>query len=202
MNVLVLDTEVYSNTGGQASKATPRGAVAKFAAAGKGGRKKDLGMIATAYGDVYVGQIAIGADMPHTVKVLTEAEAWDGPSLVIAYSTCIAHGIDMSRGMSHMQDAVRSGYWPLWRFDPRETAGGGHPFRLDSKRPIIPISTFASQEARFAMLARVDPDRAAKLQERAQQDVDERWHLYEQLAGVERGPEHEGGTETEGGDGS
>jgi pyruvate-ferredoxin/flavodoxin oxidoreductase len=193
VNVLVLDTEVYSNTGGQASKATPRGAVAKFAAAGKSGRKKDLGMIATAYGDVYVAQIAIGADMPHTVKVLAEAESWDGPSLVIAYSTCIAHGIDMSRGMSHMQEAVRSGYWPLWRFDPRAMEEDGHPFRLDSKRPSIPVSTFAKQEARFAMLGRVDPDRAAKLMERAQRDVDERWHLYEQMAGVERGPEHEGG---------
>lgn len=193
VNVLVLDTEVYSNTGGQASKSTPRGAVAKFAASGKGGRKKDLGMIATAYGDVYVAQIAIGADMPHTVKVLAEAEAWDGPSLVIAYSTCIAHGIDMSRGMSHMQEAVRSGYWPLWRFDPREKEGDRHPFQLDSKRPSIPLSTFAMQEARFAMLARVNPYRAAELMARAQRDVDERWHLYEQMAGVERGPEHEGG---------
>ncbi|HET9249683.1 MAG TPA: pyruvate:ferredoxin (flavodoxin) oxidoreductase, partial [Actinomycetota bacterium] len=134
VNVLVLDTEVYSNTGGQASKATPRGAVAKFAAAGKGGKKKDLGMIATAYGDVYVGQIAMGADMPHAVKVLSEAEAYRGPSLVIAYSTCIAHGIDMSRGMTHMQEAVKSGYWPLWRFDP-SADDDGHPFRLDSKTP-------------------------------------------------------------------
>jgi pyruvate-ferredoxin/flavodoxin oxidoreductase len=192
VNVLVLDTEVYSNTGGQASKATPRGAVAKFAAAGKGGKKKDLGMIATAYGDVYVGQIAMGADMPHTVKVLSEAEAYPGPSLVIAYSTCIAHGIDMSRGMSHMQEAVRSGYWPLWRFDPSAAGdGGGHPFRLDSRKPSMPVAEFAKQEARFAMLARVDPDRASALLERAQRDVDERWHLYEQMAGVERGVEHE-----------
>jgi pyruvate-ferredoxin/flavodoxin oxidoreductase len=191
VNVLVLDTEVYSNTGGQASKATPRGAVAKFAAAGKGGKKKDLGMIATAYGDVYVGQIAMGADMPHTVKVLSEAEAYRGPSLVIAYSTCIAHGIDMSRGMSHMQEAVRSGYWPLWRFDPN---GGddGHPFRLDSRAPTIPVRDFAMQEARFAMLSRADPDRAADLLDQAQRDVDERWHLYEQMSGVERGVEHQG----------
>jgi pyruvate-ferredoxin/flavodoxin oxidoreductase len=189
VNVLVLDTEVYSNTGGQASKATPRGAVAKFAAAGKGGKKKDLGMIATAYGDVYVGQIAMGADMPHTVKVLAEAEAYRGPSLVIAYSTCIAHGIDMSRGMSHMQEAVKSGYWPLWRFDPG-AGGDRHPFRLDSKKPSIPVRDFAMQEARFAMLARVDPHRSAELLEQAQRDVDERWHLYEQMAGVERGAEH------------
>jgi pyruvate-ferredoxin/flavodoxin oxidoreductase len=185
VNVLVLDTEVYSNTGGQASKSTPRGAVAKFAAAGKSGRKKDLGMIATAYGDVYVAQIAMGADMPQTVKALAEAEAWPGPSLVIAYSTCIAHGVDMSTGMSHMKEAVTSGYWPLWRFDP--STPDGHPFHLDSKRPSIPLSTFANKEARFAVLARVDPDRAATLAGEAQRDVDERWHLYEQMAGVERG---------------
>jgi pyruvate-ferredoxin/flavodoxin oxidoreductase len=185
VNVLVLDTEVYSNTGGQASKSTPRGAVAKFAAAGKSGRKKDLGMIATAYGDVYVARIAMGADMPQTVKALAEAEAWPGPSLVIAYSTCIAHGVDMSTGMSHMKEAVTSGYWPLWRFDPSDLSG--HPFHLDSKRPSIPLSTFANKEARFAVLARVDPDRAAQLADAAQRDVDERWHLYEQMAGVERG---------------
>jgi pyruvate-ferredoxin/flavodoxin oxidoreductase len=185
VNVLVLDTEVYSNTGGQASKSTPRGAVAKFAAAGKSGRKKDLGMIATAYGDVYVAQIAMGADMPQTVKALAEAEAWRGPSLVIAYSTCIAHGVDMSTGMSHMKEAVTSGYWPLWRFNP--SGHDGRPFHLDSKRPSIPLSTFTSQEARFAVLARVDPDRAARLAGEAQRDVDERWHLYEQMAGVERG---------------
>ena len=188
VNVLVLDTEVYSNTGGQASKATPRGAVAKFAAAGKSGRKKDLGMIATSYGDVYVARVAMGADMPQTVKALSEAESWPGPSLVIAYSTCIAHGIDMSTGMSHMKEAVTSGYWPLWRFDPSEP--GGHPFHLDSKAPTIPLSAFESKEARFALLARVDPDRAAELLAQAQRDVDERWHLYEQMAGVERGVEH------------
>jgi pyruvate-ferredoxin/flavodoxin oxidoreductase len=197
VNVLVLDTEVYSNTGGQASKATPRGAVAKFAAAGKSGRKKDLGMIATACGDVYVGQIAMGADMPQTVKALAEAEAWPGPSLVIAYSTCIAHGVDMSTGMSHMKEAVTSGYWPLWRFDPSDP--DGRPFHLDSKRPTIPLSTFANKEARYAMLARMDPDRAARLAEEAQRDVDERWHLYEQMAGVERGAEQPGEGSPEGG---
>jgi len=196
VNVLVLDTEVYSNTGGQASKATPRGAVAKFAAAGKPGRKKDLGMIATAYGDVYVARIAMGADMPQTVKALTEAEAWPGPSLVIAYSTCIAHGIDMSTGMSHMKEAVTSGYWPLWRYDPAEQ--GGHPFHLDSKAPSIPLSAYTSKEARFAMLWRVDPDRAARLLDQAQRDVDERWRVYEQMAGMERTPERPG-AEDEGG---
>ncbi|HET9672626.1 MAG TPA: 4Fe-4S dicluster domain-containing protein, partial [Actinomycetota bacterium] len=197
VNVLVMDTEVYSNTGGQASKATPRGAVAKFAAAGKGGRKKDLGMIATAYGDVYVAQIAIGADMPQTVKALAEAEAWPGPSLVIAYSTCIAHGVDMSTGMSHMKDAVRSGYWPLWRYDP--SGADGHPLRLDSKGPSIPLSAFTSKEARFAMLQRVDPERAAKLLDEAQSDVHERWRVYEQMAGIEHTPERPGRGADEGG---
>jgi pyruvate-ferredoxin/flavodoxin oxidoreductase len=192
VNVLVLDTEVYSNTGGQASKATPRGAVAKFAAAGKSSAKKDLGMIATAYGDVYVGQIAMGADMPHTVKVLAEAQAHPGPSLVIAYSTCIAHGIDMSTSMTHMKQGVESGYWPLYRFDPGATARGEHPFRLDSKRPTIPLREFAREEARFAILERSDPERAATLLAAAQDDVKARWHLYEQMAGIERGPEHQG----------
>jgi pyruvate-ferredoxin/flavodoxin oxidoreductase len=190
VNVLVLDTEVYSNTGGQASKATPRGAVAKFAAAGKPSGKKDLGMIATAYGDVYVAQIAMGADMPHTVKVLAEAEAHPGPSLVIAYSTCIAHGIDMSTSMGHQKQAVDSGYWPLYRFDPEATDRGEHPFHLDSKRPTTPLREFVRQEARYAILERTDPDRAATLVAVAQDDVDARWHLYEQMAGVERGPEH------------
>jgi pyruvate-ferredoxin/flavodoxin oxidoreductase len=189
VNVLVLDTEVYSNTGGQASKATPRGAVAKFAAAGKSQGKKDLGMIATAYGDVYVAQIAMGADMPQTVKVLAEAQAHPGPSLVIAYSTCIAHGIDMSTSMSHQKEAVDAGYWPLWRFDPALAADGEHPFRLDSKAPSIPLKTFTSKEARFAMLARSDPQRSEELLARAQDDVDGRRHWYEQLAGVERGAE-------------
>ena len=191
VNVLVLDTEVYSNTGGQASKATARGAVAKFAAAGKSTGKKDLGMIATAYGSVYVAQIAMGADMPHTVKVLAEAEAHPGPSLVIAYSTCIEHGIDMSTSMLHQKGAVDSGYWPLYRFDPARSEAGEHPFVLDSKKPSIPLKEFTQQEARYAMLARSDPERAEELQRAAQQDVDARWHFYEQIAGVERGPEHE-----------
>ncbi|MGZ4150099.1 MAG: pyruvate:ferredoxin (flavodoxin) oxidoreductase, partial [Actinomycetota bacterium] len=189
VNVIVLDTEVYSNTGGQASKSTPRGAVAKFAAAGKAQGKKDLGMIATAYGDVYVATVAMGADMPHTVKVLAEAEAHAGPSLVIAYSTCIAHGIDMSTSMSHQKEAVDSGYWPLYRFDPGLTARGEHPFHLDSKKPTIALKEFEAKEVRFAMLQRTDPERAASLLHEAQNDVDSRWHLYEQMAGVERGPE-------------
>ncbi|MGZ5305346.1 MAG: 4Fe-4S dicluster domain-containing protein, partial [Actinomycetota bacterium] len=191
VNVLVLDTEVYSNTGGQASKATPRGAVAKFAAAGKASGKKDLGMIATAYGNVYVAQIAMGADMPQTVKAIVEAEAHRGPSLVIAYSHCIAHGIDMSTAMSHQKEAVDSGYWPLYRFDPRHEEAGEHPLQLDSKKPSIPLTAFTSKEARYAMLARSDPERARRLSREAQDDVDARRHLYEQLAGVERGVAHD-----------
>jgi pyruvate-ferredoxin/flavodoxin oxidoreductase len=196
VNVLVLDTEVYSNTGGQASKATPRGAVAKFAAGGKAQGKKDLGMIATAYGDVYVAQIAMGADMPHTVKAFVEAEAHVGPSLVIAYSTCIEHGIDMSTSMTHQKEAVTSGYWPLYRFDPHAETPGERPFRLDSKKPSIPLGTFTQQEARYAMLARTNPERAAELMALAQRDVDARWHLYEQMAGIERGPEQPEEAET------
>jgi pyruvate-ferredoxin/flavodoxin oxidoreductase len=190
VNVLVLDTQVYSNTGGQASKATPRGAVAKFAAGGKAIPRKDLGMSASTYGNVYVAQVALGGDDAQTVKALLEADAWQGPSLVIAYSTCIAHGIDMTRSMAHQRDAVRSGFWPLWRFhpglDPHQ-----HPFQLDSRTPSIPLRDFALQEARFAMLERTDPERAAHLLALAQSDADERWRLYEQLARVERTLPHE-----------
>lgn len=185
VNILVLDTEVYSNTGGQASKATPRAAVAKFAAAGKGIGKKDLGAIARAYGNVYVAQISMGANELQTTKALLEADAWPGPSLVIAYSTCIAHGIDMSKSMSHQKDAVKSGYWPLYRFRPSETEDG-QPFALDSKKPTIPIKEFVSSETRFAILQRTDPERAEMLAELAQADADERWRYYEQLAGMHR----------------
>jgi pyruvate-ferredoxin/flavodoxin oxidoreductase len=186
LNVLVLDTQVYSNTGGQASKATPRGAVAKFAAAGKPIGRKDLGMIAAAYGHVYVAQVAIGADNAQTVKALAEAEAWDGPSLVIAYSTCIEHGIDMATSMSHQAEAVKSGFWPLWRYDPRQAEEGGRPMQLDSKAPTMPLREFQAKEARFAMLARSRPNQAEELLRLAQADADERRRLYEQLAGVER----------------
>ena len=189
MNILVLDTEVYSNTGGQASKATPRGAVAKFAAAGKGTAKKDLGAIARAYGNVYVAQVSMGANDLQTTKALLEADAWPGPSLVIAYSTCIAHGIDMSKSMSHQKDAVRSGYWPLYRFHPSEVEGG-KPFKLDSSAPSIPIADFVATETRFAVLQRTHPERAAQLAELAQADADERWHYYQQLAGIERTVPH------------
>ena len=189
VNILVLDTEVYSNTGGQASKATPRGAVAKFTAAGKSVGKKDLGAIARAYGNVYVAQIAIGANDIQATKALIEAEAWPGPSLVIAYSTCIAHGIDMSQSMTHMKDAVRSGYWPLYRFSPSD-AEHGTPFHLDSKGPTIPVAEFAATEARFSVLARSHPERAAELGALLQADADERWRYYSQLATIERTVSH------------
>jgi pyruvate-ferredoxin/flavodoxin oxidoreductase len=185
VNVLVLDTEVYSNTGGQASKATPRGAVAKFAAAGKSTGKKDLGAIARAYGDVYVAQISMGANELQTTKALLEAAAWPGPSLVIAYSTCIAHGIDMSKSMSHQKDAVKSGYWPLYRFQPSQI-DDGQPFKLDSHTPSIPVHDFVATEARFAILHRTDPARARHLAELLQADADERWRYYEQLAAMHR----------------
>ena len=189
VNLLVLDTEVYSNTGGQASKATPLGAVAKFATAGKPTHKKDLGAVARAYGNVYVAQIAVGGSDVQTVKALQEADAWDGPSLVIAYSTCIAHGIDMETSMAHQKEAVKSGYWPLYRFQPT-LEEHEHPFHLDSAAPSIPVREFALQEARYGMLARSDPHRSAELLALAQAAIDERWRYYEQLAGVERSIPH------------
>jgi pyruvate-ferredoxin/flavodoxin oxidoreductase len=185
VNVLVLDTQVYSNTGGQASKATPRGAIAKFAAGGKSTPRKDLGLAASAYGNVYVAQVALGADDAQAQKALREADAWPGPSLVIAYSTCIAHGIDMARSMAHQRDAVRSGFWPLWRYHPSPEPHQ-HPFQLDSRKPDLPVRAFAEQEARFAMGLRADPPRAEALLALAQGDADERWRHYSQLAGLER----------------
>jgi pyruvate-ferredoxin/flavodoxin oxidoreductase len=185
VNVLVLDTQVYSNTGGQASKATPRGAVAKFAAGGKEVPRKDLGLIASAYGHVYVAQVALGANDAQTLKALLEADAWSGPSLVIAYSTCIAHGIDMARSMAQQRDAVRSGFWPLWRYHPGSDPHQ-HPFQLDSRPPSLPLREFAAGEARFAMLMRADPAASERLLALAQADADERWRYYTQLAGLER----------------
>ena len=182
VNILVLDTEVYSNTGGQASKATPRAAVARFASGGKLTPKKDLGQIAMAYGNVYVAHIAIGANNTQTVKAITEAEAHPGPSLVIAYSTCIAHGIDMSTSMSHQKDLVDSGYWPLYRFDPAKEGDG--TFRLDSREPSKPFREVAASEARYAMLPRANPDGAEELMDLAQQDIDDRWELYRQFTNV------------------
>ncbi len=184
VNVLVLDTEVYSNTGGQASKSTPRGAVAKFAAGGKHTAKKDLGLIAASYGDVYVAQVALGADNPQTVKAFAEAESYRGPSLIIAYSHCIAHGIEMATAMAHQKEAADSGYWPLYRHDPRLD----HPFQLDSRPPKLPLAEFTAKENRFAIIARANPAEAAELAEEEQHDVDERWRLYERLASLEHDP--------------
>jgi len=187
VNILVLDTEVYSNTGGQASKATQRGAVAKFAAAGKSIGKKDLGMIAMAYGNVYVAQVAMGANPVQTVRTFQEAASWPGPSLIIAYSHCIAHGIDMTTGMSHQRDAVKSGYLTLYHYDPRLGMGGAdQPLKLDSRKPTIPLEQFTMKEGRYAMLAQADPARAKELSKAAQADADARWQLYEQIAGVHR----------------
>ena len=197
VNVLVLDTQVYSNTGGQASKATPRGAVAKFAAGGKPIGRKDLGLFATGYGNVYVAQVALGGDNAQTVKAFAEAESWPGPALIIAYSTCIAHGIDMSTSMSHQAEAVKSGFWPIWRYDPRLAVPGQRPMQLDSRAPSLPLKEFQMKEARFAMLARSDPEGYAELQVLAQEDAEERRRLYEQLAGVER---HAPGRADDGGD--
>ena len=190
LNVLVLDTEVYSNTGGQMSKATPLGAVAKFAAAGKTTPKKDLALQAIAYGNVYVARVAMGADPQHTLRALREAEAYDGPSLVIAYSHCIAHGIEMRNGLDQQYRAVASGYWPLIRYDPVIRARGGNPFLLDSPRPRMPLTDYTMRELRYRLLANADPAEAERLQTLAQQAVDQRWQVYEEMAarGAERFP--------------
>jgi pyruvate-ferredoxin/flavodoxin oxidoreductase len=184
VNILVLDTEVYSNTGGQMSKATPRGAVARFAAAGKPLAKKDLGLLAITYGHVYVAQVALGASDTQTLKAFLEAESYAGPSLIIAYSHCIAHDIDMSLGMTQQARAVASGHWPLFRFDPRAKAAGRSPLTLDSRPPKISFTDYAYAEGRYNMLRRIDPATAGRLAEQAQQDVAFRWHLYQQLAAL------------------
>ena len=182
VNVLVLDTQVYSNTGGQMSKATPRAAVARFAAGGKSTPKKDLGMIATTYGNIYVAQVAMGASDSQTVKAFIEAESYDGPSLIIAYSHCINQGINMRTGFDQQQLAVDSAAWVLYRYDPRRADQGLNPLQLDSKAPKIPFVDYAYNETRFKMLTQSDPEAAARLLELAQQDVRKRWRLYEQMA--------------------
>ena len=182
VNVLVLDTEVYSNTGGQQSKSTPMGAVAKFAAAGKAGAKKDLGMMAMCYGNVYVAHVAFGAKDVHTVKALLEAEAYPGPSLVIAYSHCIAHGYDMSLGAEQQRLAVESGTWPLYRFDPRRAALEENPLELDSTPPRISLKQYALNEMRFRMLQQQDPERFDQLMQEAQRWSTNRFTLYQQIA--------------------
>ncbi|MCB2206457.1 pyruvate:ferredoxin (flavodoxin) oxidoreductase [bacterium] len=181
VNVLVMDTEVYSNTGGQMSKATPIGAVAKFAAGGKPIAKKDLGLMAMSYGTVYVAQVAMGANDAQTLRAFLEAEAYDGPSLIIAYSHCIAHGIDMSKGMEHQKTLVESGLWPLYRYNPDLVAEGKNPFKLDSKPPKISVKDFITTETRFNMLFKSKPDEAARLLGMAQEHVNNRQKYYQQL---------------------
>jgi len=186
VNVLVLDTQVYSNTGGQSSKATPIGAVAKFAADGKSIPRKDLGLIAMSYGYIYVAQVSMGAKDTQTLKAFQEAAAFDGPSLILAYSPCIAHGLDLAsgKGLEQQKLIVDSGLWPLYRYNPALAAEGKNPLQLDSKAPKIPVSDFAYNEGRYNMLLKTDEERAEKLMRAAQADVDSRWALYEQMAAV------------------
>jgi len=182
VNVLVLDTEVYSNTGGQMSKSTPRAAVAKFAAGGKQGRKKDLGLIAMTYGSVYVASVAMGAKDEHTLRAFLEAEAFDGPSLIIAYSHCIAHGINMTTAMQDQKMAVDTGHWLLYRYHPERTRTGENPLQLDSRAPKLALEKFLHMENRFKMLTKSHPDQARRLFQEAQEDVRARWRMYEYLA--------------------
>ncbi|HVN08192.1 MAG TPA: pyruvate:ferredoxin (flavodoxin) oxidoreductase [Patescibacteria group bacterium] len=182
VNVLVLDTEVYSNTGGQMSKATPRGAVAKFATGGKPVGKKDLALEAIAHGSVYVARVAMGSNDTHTVKAFLEAEAYRGPSIIVAYSHCIAHGYDLVHGMEQQKNAVLSGYWPLVRYNPSLREEGKNPFQLDSRPATIPLKQYAYQETRYTMLARLDPQGAKELLHKAEEDVHRMWDLYQYFA--------------------
>jgi pyruvate-ferredoxin/flavodoxin oxidoreductase len=185
VNILVLDTEVYSNTGGQMSKATPRGAVAKFATAGKPAPKKDLGLIAMTYGNVYVASVAMGARDEHTLRAFIEAEAYEGPSLIIAYSHCIAHGINMTRAMRNQKAAVDSGQWLLYRFNPERANQGENPLHLDSTKPKTKVQDYLYMENRFKMLLKTRPADAKRLFKDVQNDADSRWKLYEYLAARE-----------------
>lgn len=187
VNILVLDTGVYSNTGGQASKATPRGATARFAAGGKSTRKKDLGALAMSYGNVYVAQVAMGANPNQTLKAIREAESYHGVSLILAYSQCIAHGIDMTHGMTHQKDVVQSGLWPLYRFDPRRVDGGQPAFQFDSRKPTLSFADFSRTESRFSVMTDTPTPHSEELLLDAQRDIDDRWRVYEQLAGLSNG---------------
>jgi pyruvate-ferredoxin/flavodoxin oxidoreductase len=184
VNFLVLDTEVYSNTGGQASKATPTGAAAKFASAGKEVGKKDLGLMAMAYGHVYVARVAFGAKDVQTVKAFQEAESYHGPSLIIAYSHCIAHGYDMAYGCEQQKLAVDSGVWPLYRFDPRRTAQGQPPLQLDSGDPKVSAKVYMRNETRFRMVEKLDPERFKRLLNAAEKQARQRVAIYKQLSGL------------------
>jgi pyruvate-ferredoxin/flavodoxin oxidoreductase len=189
VNILVLDTEVYSNTGGQASKSTPRGAVAKFAAGGKPGPKKDLGLMAMTYGNVYVASVAMGAKDEHTLKAFLEAEAYDGPSIIIAYSSCIAHGVDMTTAMSDQKVAIESGQWLLYRYHPERAAAGENPLMLDSRAPSRKVQEYLMQQTRFKMLTKSKPEQAERLWKLAQQDVERRYRQYEYIAARKDAPE-------------
>lgn len=178
VNILIMDTEVYSNTGGQASKATPKGAVAQFAASGKPAGKKDLALMAMSYGNVYVGKVAMGANDAQTLKTMIEAEAFNGPSIIIAYSHCIAHGYDLKEGAAHQKKAVQSGYWPLFRYNPDQVSQGKPAFKLDSKDPIIPVADYIGTENRFKMLFKADPEKAKNLANSLQEDIIKRWEYY------------------------
>jgi pyruvate-ferredoxin/flavodoxin oxidoreductase len=184
VNVLVLDTEVYSNTGGQMSKSTPRAAVAKFAAGGKAAPKKDLGLLMMTYGNVYVAKVAMGANPSQAVKAFAEAEAYPGPSLIIAYSHCINHGFNLTTGYEEQKKAVASGHWPLYRFDPRLKEQGKNPLQLDSKPPTIEFAEYAYNEDRYKSLKQSKPEVAAELMKLANRDAVERYTLMEQLAGL------------------
>jgi pyruvate-ferredoxin/flavodoxin oxidoreductase len=182
VNILVLDTEVYSNTGGQMSKSTPKGAVAKFAAGGKPAAKKDLGLIAMTYGNVYVASVAMGAKDEQTLKAFLEAEAYNGPSLIIAYSHCIAHGINMATAMQNQKAVVDAGRWLLYRYNPDRVEQGLNPLQLDSRTPRIPVEQSMYMENRFKMLTKINPERAKELLQEAQTDVNTRWQMYQYLA--------------------
>jgi pyruvate-ferredoxin/flavodoxin oxidoreductase len=187
VNILVLDTEVYSNTGGQMSKATPLGAVAKFAAGGKPNAKKDLAMMAMVYGNVYVARVAMGASDSQTVKAFLEAEAYPGPSLIIAYSHCIAHGYNLVHGLEQQKAAVRSGCWPLVRYNPALLKEGKNPLQLDSQPPSLPLEEYVYKETRYKMLLKSNPEAAKHLLKLAKEDVARRWKLYEHWAAMPGG---------------
>jgi pyruvate-ferredoxin/flavodoxin oxidoreductase len=182
VKVLVLDTETYSNTGGQTSKATPRGAVAKFSAGGKPTPKKDLGLMAMTYGHVYVASVAMGAKDEHTLKAFLEAEAYDGPALIIAYCHCIAHGINMTSALQNQKAAVNTGQWLLYRFNPDRARRGENPLQLDSAPPRLKVGEYLNLENRFRMLTKTKPEEARRYLEQAQLDIETRWRLYEYLA--------------------
>jgi len=188
VNILVLDTEVYSNTGGQASKATPLGAIAKFAAAGKRVARKDMALQAIAHGNVYVAQIAMGSNPQQTLQAFREAEAYEGPALILAYSHCIAHGFDLRYGMKQQDLATASGHWPLFRYNPALRKIGKNPFQLDSPRPTIPLKGYAYKELRYRMLALTRPEDAEDLLRQAQAGVEATYRSYEALANLEGGP--------------